>query len=57
MIWPVADSIRFSPLYIMIGVNYFFGLATTISPYQRQLPFDLAGAEARSPPARLCFSS
>jgi len=22
------------------GVNYFFGLTTTISPYQRQLPFD-----------------
>jgi len=21
-------------------VNYFFGSATTISPYQRQLPFD-----------------
>jgi len=24
----------------LIGVNYFFGLTTTISPYQRQLPFD-----------------
>src|SRR5260370_14242860 len=24
----------------MSGVNYFFGLTTIISPYQRQLPFD-----------------
>jgi len=24
----------------LIGVNYFFGSTTTISPYQRQLPSD-----------------
>jgi hypothetical protein len=29
----------------MSGVNYFFGLATIISPYQRQLFFDSLGAE------------
>ena len=26
--------------YLLIGVNYFFGSTTTISPYQRQLPSD-----------------
>ena len=31
----------FWPAWVwMSGVNYFFGLTTTISPYQRQLPFD-----------------
>jgi len=28
------------PVEAVSGVNYFFGLTTTISPYQRQLPFD-----------------
>jgi hypothetical protein len=27
-------------VYLLSGVNYFFGLATTISPDQRRLLFD-----------------
>jgi mannonate dehydratase len=30
----------FNVHFRMSGVNYFFGLTTTISPYQRQLLFD-----------------
>src|SRR5450755_3794359 len=42
-------------LGVLIGVNYFFGSATTISPYQRQLPFDLAGAEGEARPRACVF--
>jgi hypothetical protein len=31
------------------GVNYFFGLTTIISPYQRQLLFDSLGGGAERP--------
>ena len=35
--WSIAQANMYRRLS---GVNYFFGLTTTISPYQRQLPFD-----------------
>src|SRR5580700_3984327 len=34
----------------MIGVNYFFSLTTTISPYRRQLLFDSWCGAKRRPP-------
>jgi hypothetical protein len=33
---PLTPFVSIAPVF---GVNYFFGLTTTISPYQRQLPF------------------
>ena len=33
-------------LFRLSGVNYFFGLTTTISPDQRQLPFDAEAARS-----------
>jgi hypothetical protein len=35
-----TEILRGSLLHRLIGVNYFFGSTTTISPYQRQLPSD-----------------
>ena len=37
--YDVGTALEAADVYRVSGVNYFFALTTTISPYQRQLPF------------------